>query len=64
MHCHIEVRRTGKCVSCSKTFGAYDQSIKVRIKDSMGYSIALMCPTCMDTCLESKRQRSALTGAI
>jgi hypothetical protein len=60
----IEVNRTGRCVSCSKAFGEFDNAIKVRVRDNMGYSIAHMCNTCMDVCLEHKRQKDTLMGAI
>lgn len=64
MNCYIEVKRTEKCVSCSHGFGEYDNATSVRIQDSMGYSIALMCDTCMDKYAEYRKQQELLMGIL
>jgi len=57
MNCYIEVRRTDKCISCSTAFEDAKNAIPVRIEDNMGYSISLMCNTCMDMVKEYKRKK-------
>lgn len=60
----IEVKRIGHCVACTKKLHKDDKIHEVRIQDDSGYSIAQMCNTCMDACLEYKRKKTLLTGVI
>lgn len=62
MKCYIEIKRTEKCVACSKTFSDSDKAIPVRIQDNMGYSINVMCEDCMDTYSAYKKRKAALIG--
>ena len=60
MNCYIEVKRTEKCIACSHEFHQEDMAVPVRIQDDMGYSIALMCDSCMGEYREHKERQSYL----
>jgi hypothetical protein len=60
MNCHIEVKRTDKCIACSHSFLEQDMATMVRIQDDMGYSLALMCDSCMGEYRQHKERQSFL----
>ena len=57
MDCYIQVKRTEKCISCTNAFKENENAIPVRIQDNMGYSISLMCESCMDMVKEYKAKK-------
>ena len=63
MDCHIEVKRTDKCIACHHEFESHDMATMVRIQDDMGYSIALMCDSCLDE-IRQHRERQSLLGIL
>jgi hypothetical protein len=64
MNCFIEVKRVEKCVACSRPFHSHDNATSVRVQDSMGYSIALMCDSCMDSYAEYRRRKETLLSVV
>jgi RNase P subunit RPR2 len=62
MRCHIEIKRTEKCVGCSQPFQKNDNSTLVKIEDNMGYSLAVMCDSCIDKYSQYKKRKKVLMG--
>lgn len=62
MNCYIEVKKTENCIACNTVFQDKENAVPVRIQDNMGYSIALMCPSCLDAYSTYKKRKKHLIG--
>ena len=60
MNCSIEVRRMHQCAGCGKGFGKKDTAIPIRLENNYGYSISVLCPTCMDLYKDYKAKKERL----
>lgn len=49
MNCFIEVIRTESCIGCNKSIKEEEKAVPIRMRDNMGYTLSIICPTCIDT---------------
>ena len=56
------IKRNRECISCKEPFGHHGvaHAVMVRVVDNTGYSIALMCHSCIDDCLEARARTASL----
>lgn len=62
MDCYIKVSRTDRCVACHKDFHGEERGAPVRIEDESGFSISLMCPSCMQKVTEYREHKKSKLG--